>query len=136
MMTPMMMPVEPLVSTADAPVDMDDMGGGDMDGGGDGEGGGVATIIGSEGGGGATIIGTATFSATVMVGACVTVTARATESAAEGCDVRAVAAASTVAARLAVGKFGVAPAGGLGTVISACTFTDADEIRSRSWHGS
>ena len=34
-MTPMMMPVEPLVSTADAPVDM-----GDMDGGGEGEGGG------------------------------------------------------------------------------------------------
>ena len=33
--TPMMMPVEPLVTTADAPVDM-----GGMDGGGDGEGGG------------------------------------------------------------------------------------------------
>ena len=33
--TPMMMPVEPLVSTADAPVDM-----GDISGGGDGEGGG------------------------------------------------------------------------------------------------
>jgi hypothetical protein len=71
----------------------------------------------------------------VIVGACVTVTARAAESAAAGCDVRAVAAASTVAARLAVGKFGAVPAGGLGTVISACTFTDADEIRSRSWHG-
>ena len=40
--TPMMMPVEPLVSTANAPVDMGggDMGGGDMGGGGDGEGGG------------------------------------------------------------------------------------------------
>eukprot|EP00900_Chrysochromulina_parva_P015839 jgi/Chrpa1/24256/Chrysochromulina_OHIO_Genome00022951-RA len=67
-----------------------------------------------------------------MAGACVTVTARATESAAAGCDVRAVAAASTVAARLAVGTFGAVPVGGLGTVISACTFTDADEIRSRS----
>ena len=119
-MTPMMMPVEPLVSTAEAPFDMGDMGVGE----GEGE------------GGGATTIGMATFSATVTAGACVTVTARAPESAARGCDVRAVAAASTVAARLAVGKFGVAPAGGLGTVIRACTFTDADEIRSRSWHGS
>jgi hypothetical protein len=91
---------------------------------------------GEEGGGGATIIGTATFSATVMVGACITVTARAAESAAAGCDVRADAAASTVAARLAVGKLGAVPAGGLGTVISACAFTDADEIRSRNWHGS
>ena len=39
---------------------------------------------GEEGGGGATLIGTATFSTTVMVGASVTVTARAAESAAAG----------------------------------------------------
>jgi hypothetical protein len=92
---------------------------------------------GGKGGGGATTtIGTATLFATVMAGACVTFTARAVESASGDCDVRAVAASSTVAARLAVGKFGAVPAGGLGTVISACTFTDADEKRSRSWHGS
>jgi hypothetical protein len=87
-------------------------------------------------GGGATTIGMATFSATVTAGACVTVTARAPESAARGCDVRAVAAASTVAARLEVGKLDAVPVGGLGTVITACTFTDADEIRSRNRHGS
>jgi len=89
-----------------------------------------------EGGGGATTIATATLSATVMAAACVTVTARAAESAARGCDVSALAASRTVAARLAVEALGAVPAGGLGTVICACTFTDADEIRSRSWHGS
>ncbi len=90
---------------------------------------------GKEGGGGATTIGTKMFSATVIAGACVTVTARATESAARGCDVSALAASRTVAARLAVEALGAVPAGGLGTVICACTFTDADEIRSRSRHG-
>ena len=89
-----------------------------------------------EGGGGAMTIAAGTFSATVMVGACVTVTARATESASAGCDVRAIAAASTVAARLAVGALDAVSMGELGTVISACTFTDADEIRRRSRHGS
>jgi hypothetical protein len=47
-MTPMVIPIEPLVSTADAPVGMGDMG--DMGGGGDGEGGGgggtSATVVG------------------------------------------------------------------------------------------
>ena len=88
-----------------------------------------------EGGGGATTIATATLSTTVMAGACVTVTARAAESAVRGSDVRALAAASTVRCS-ALKALGAVPAGGLGTVICACTFTDADEIRSRSWHGS
>ena len=46
-MTPIMMPVEPLVSTADAPVDMN---GGDTGGGGDGEGGGGGGISSTVGG--------------------------------------------------------------------------------------
>ena len=58
MMTPMMMPIEPLVSTVDAPVDMGDMGGGDMGGGGDGEGGG--------GGGTSATVGGVTTSSTTI----------------------------------------------------------------------
>ena len=58
MMTPMMMPIEPLVSTVDAPVDMGDMGGGDTGGGGDGEGGG--------GGGTSATVGGVTTSSTTI----------------------------------------------------------------------
>jgi len=52
-MTPMVMPIEPRVSTADAPVDMGDMGGG-----GDGEGGG--------GGGTSATVGGVTTASTVI----------------------------------------------------------------------
>jgi hypothetical protein len=52
-MTPMVMPIEPRVSTADAPVDMGDMGGG-----GDGEGGG--------GGGTSATVGNVTTASTVI----------------------------------------------------------------------
>ena len=54
-MTPMMMPVEPLVSTADAPVNMN---GGDMGGGGEGEGGG--------GGGTSAMVGVVTTASTAI----------------------------------------------------------------------